>query len=140
AFLSDTRLLVIRESLSPKNVVISSGIDILSDPQTLNSEAVKETIQKETKSEGTTEKADEDDDDEADGWGFDTADEEIEEEVDVVQDPESDSWNWDDENEEVKPLNEDSNSFPYALSAIPGGLMEIVERLLNEGTRLQSPE
>ena len=140
AFLSDTRLLVIHESVSPKNVVISSGIEILINPQILNSEAVKETIQKETKSEGT-EKIDEDDDDEeADGWGFDTADEEIEEETDVVQDLEPDSWNWDDENDDVKSLNQDLNSFPYTLSTIPGGLMEIVEGLLNEGKQLQSPE
>jgi hypothetical protein len=141
AFLSDTRLLVIRESTSQRNVVISSGIDILSDPQTLSSEVVKETIQDKTKSEGTTEKPDEDDDDdEADGWGFDTADEETEEEPDVVQDQEPDSWNWDDENDDVNPPNEDSNSFPYAISPIPECLMEIVERLLNEGTQLVSTE
>ena len=140
SFLSDTRLLVIHESTSPKNVVISSDVDILSDPQPLNSEAVKESIQKETKSERAPAKPDDDDDDEADGWGFDIEDGEIEEVADVVEEPEPDSWKWDDENDDVEPLNKDSNSFPYAISAIPGGLMEIVERILTEGQQLLSPE
>jgi hypothetical protein len=145
AVLLETRVLVIRECANQKNVAISSGIDILSDPQIVNSGAVKEENLKEAYSGSTIERPDDDEDEETDGWGFDAADDEAENTTDLhgdteMGDTEPDSWNWDDENDDLKPLTKDSNSsFPYSLSPIPQGLMEIVERLLDEGLQLQSP-
>jgi hypothetical protein len=137
-FLLETRLLVLREWKNQKNVVISSGINILSEPKAISFKIVEDQSQNETYADNTTAKAG-DEEEETDGWGFDAEDDETGENTDLIGDTQPDAWNWDDENEDVKPVVSDPNLFPYSVSTIPDKLMEIIERLLSEGSRLQSP-
>jgi hypothetical protein len=137
--LLETRKIVIRESQNQKTVLISSGIDIGSNPVSLLPPTVREHVQEEAeeKKEPVADNKD-DDDDEPDAWGLDTADEEVEEPPEVNKSLDTDSWDWNEDNDDIKPLSGDPNSFPYTLSSIPDSLMEIVERILNEGTQLRS--
>ena len=141
-FLSETRGFVIREVKNQKNVVVSSGIDILSDAKAVNSEAIQEENSKTGYSDDPIDKPDEDEDEDedsaTDAWGFD-AEEDTEDTAEVIEDEEPDSWNLDDELEDTVAMIDNLDAFPYSLSTIPGGLMEIIERLLNEGIQLQSP-
>ena len=137
--LLETRKMVIRESQTLKTVLISSGIDIGSTPVSLLRPKVGNDVQTEAekKKEPVADNND-DDDDEPDAWGLDTADEEVEEPPEINRSVDTDSWDWNEDNDDIKPLSGDPNSFPYTLSSIPDSLMEIVERILHEGTQLRS--
>jgi hypothetical protein len=148
-YLDETRELVLKESKNPKRVKISNGIDILKEAQ-----PVQQTVNGKENGRETKESASKpiapsfvDEEEEADGWNFD--DEEPVVEEPVVEEPvveettetaeEADAWdNWDDETkEEQKDVNGDA--FPYSISNIPDGLLEIVKRVLDEGMQLESP-
>jgi len=137
--LLETRKMVIREFQTQKTVLISSGIDIGSNPVSLLLPTVGKDVQMEAekKKEPVADNND-DDDDEPDAWGLDTADEEVEEPPEINRSIDTDSWDWNEDNDDIKPLSADPNSFPYTLSLIPDSLMEIVERVLHEGTQLRS--
>jgi hypothetical protein len=172
--LLETRKMVIRESKTLTTVLISSGIDIGSNPVSLLPPTVGKDVpmEVEQKKEPRTNNNDEDDeddpnawgldsaddevvekkepvannnhdddddDDEPDAWGLDTADDEVEEPPEVSRNLDTDSWDWNENNDDDKRFSRDPNSFPYTLSSIPDSLMEIVERILNEGTQLRSP-
>ena len=171
--LLETRKMVIREFQTQKTVLISSGIDIGSNPVSLLLPTVGKDVpmEVEQKKEPRTNNNDEDDeddpnawgldsaddevvekkepvannnhddddDDEPDAWGLDTADDEVEEPPEVSRNLDTDSWDWNENNDDDKRFSRDPNSFPYTLSSIPDSLMEIVERILNEGTQLRSP-
>ena len=143
-YLDETRELVVKESKNPKRVKISNGIDILKEAQ-----PVQQTVNGKENGRETKESASKpiapsfvDEEEEADGWNFD--DEEPVVEEPVVEETtetaeEADAWdNWDDETkEEQKDVNGDA--FPYSISNIPDGLLEIVKRVLDEGMQLESP-
>ena len=143
-YLDETRELVLKESKNPKRVKISNGIDILKEAQ-----PVQQTVNGKENGRETKESASKpiapsfvDEEEEADGWNFD--DEEPVVEEPVVEETtetaeEADAWdNWDDETkEEQKDVNGDA--FPYSISNIPDGLLEIVKRVLDEGMQLESP-
>ena len=132
-FLLKTVQFVLHKLADRKNIIISNGIDITTESQPIVQ--LSEPIQGAKQQLNATE--DGDDGEETDAWGFDTQEEETE---DVIGDTEADSWNWDEENDDAElPLSRDNGSFPYALSSIPDGLLEIVERMLSEGSDLQSP-
>lgn len=137
-FLAETREYVVRQNKQSNNVVISSGIDIMSEPKLAQTipEMVK-TEEPKTVSAGPEKNVEEEE--EADGWGFDTEDVETEE---TSEDVEADNWKWDDEIPEDPAVteNDNSESFPYALSSIPEGLLEIIQRILDEGVQLQTSE
>jgi len=137
--LLETRKMVIREFQTQKTVLISSGIDIGSTPVSLLPPTLGKDVQMEAekKKEPVADNND-DDDDEPDAWGLDTADEEVEEPPEINRSIDTDSWDWNEDNDDIKPLSADPNSFPYTLSLIPDSLMEIVERVLHEGTQLRS--
>jgi hypothetical protein len=130
-FLVETRSFVIHEYTNPKNIIISNGVDIMNESKST------ERNEHKTESKGTTDQntLDLDDEDEGDGWGFDAEDDG---EDDVAADTENDAWGFDDENDDPKDQETETESFPYSLSMIPEGIMDIVERVLNEGTLLQS--
>ena len=119
-------------------MVISSGIDILSEPKLAQIIPEKVKIEEPKIAAAGSEK-DEDEDEEADGWGFDTEDVDT---AETSEDVEADNWKWDDEIPEDPAVTENDNneSFPYALSSIPEGLLEIVQRILDEGVQLQTSE
>ena len=143
-YLDETRELVVKESKNPKRVKISNGIDILKEAQ-----PVQQTVNGKENGRETKESASKpiapsfvDEEEEADGWNFD--DEEPVVEEPVVEETtetaeEADAWdNWDDETkEEQKDVNGDA--FPYSISNLPDGLLEIVKRVLDEGMQLESP-
>ena len=158
-YLDETRELVLKESKNPKRVKISNGIDILKEAQ-----PVQQTVNGKENGRETKESASKpiapsfvDEEEEADGWNFDDEEPVVEEPVveepvveePVVEEPvveettetaeEADAWdNWDDETkEEQKDVNGDA--FPYSISNIPDGLLEIVKRVLDEGMQLESP-
>jgi len=135
--LLETRKMVICEFQTQKTVLISSGIDIGSTPLSLLTSAVGEDVQMQVEKKKELVDND-DDDDEPDAWGLDTADEEVEEPPEINRSVDTESWDWNEDNDDIKPLSADPNSFPYTLSSIPDSLMEIVERILHEGTQLRS--
>lgn len=141
--LAETRNMIIRESSKLKPVLISRGVDICAKLTTLGPSAVgKEDApamevehQKQALGEGNDE-----DEDEPDAWGFDVADEEVEEPADVNGGPVAESWEWNEDNEDLNTSVADNpDSFPYTVSSIPDSLQEIIDRILNERTLLQSP-
>lgn len=143
-YLDETRELVVKESKNPKRVKISNGIDILKEAQ-----PVQQTVNGKENGRETKESASKpiapsfvDEEEEADGWNFDDVEPVVEEPV--VEETtetaeEADAWdNWDDETkEEQKDVNGDA--FPYSISNLPDGLLEIVKRVLDEGMQLESP-
>ena len=132
-FLLETRKFVLRELTNQKNVVISSGFDIMTEPQLMDKNPSESTQPATHSVQETSQTTDEDD--ETDGWGFDAEEEAVE---DASEDTEVDGWKWDDEIDENVETSRNTGSFPYSLSTIPDGLIEIVERVLNEGNQLQS--
>jgi len=82
-----------------------------------------------------------DDEDEPDGWGFDSGDDDVDASAESGDDAENtvdDAWNnWEDDvEEEIEPAEAVSNAFPYAVSRIPDGLIDIVEQILQEREQL----
>ena len=137
--------MVIRESRTLKTVLVSSGIDISSKQAISQSLAVGKdvpVVQMEQEEEPTSENSESnDDDEEPDAWGFDTGIDEIVEDQprDVNGDIVTDSWEWNEDNNDLNSSSVDADSFPYTVSSIPDSLMEILERILNEGALLRSP-
>lgn len=133
-FLLETRKFVLGELTNQTNVVISSDFDIMTEPQLMDKKP-SESIQSATNSVQETSQTT-DEDDETDGWGFGAEEEAVE---DPGEDTEVDGWKWDDEiDDENVEASRNTGSFPYSLSTIPDGLMEIVGRVLSEGNQLQS--
>ena len=137
AFLSETREFILKEGFG-KNVVISSEIDITLEP--------KISVEEEHKGELMVKEAEkpqvEEEEEETDGWGFDAEGNENEE---SSENAEEDNWKWEDDipdEEQVEETHDEQNSdsFPYSLSGIPDGLLEIVQRILDEGAQLQFSE
>src|ERR1700738_4703778 len=143
-FLEETRSFVIRLGASPKSVVISHGVDIMIEPKSGNdseTKVVNDTDHKPAESNATSDEND--DDDVGDGWGFDVEnpveDFEGEDGAEESEGVAGGSWAWGDENDDSQALDKSLyTSFPYCLSPIPEGLMEIVGRVLTEGKDLQS--
>jgi hypothetical protein len=137
-FLSETREFI-TENKDGKIIVISSGIDITIEPRIHEKSGDSEM---DAKVAVKVEKARDDEEEETDGWGFDAEGDESEEVNDVN---EEDNWKWEDDlpeeaqvEESEKPQN--SENFPYSLSNIPDGLLEIVQRVLDEAAQLQFSE
>ena len=132
--LSTVRSFLLTEQKSQESVKITEGIDISAVPQSGN--VLKpEQVPEKTVDAGIT--ANVDDEDEPDGWGFDAGDDDVDAPSENRDDEENnvdDAWNnWEDDEEEMGPAEPVSNAFPYAVSGIPDVLMDIVERILQEG-------
>ena len=155
-FLDDSRILI-GESLDSLDIVITSGINITTDlsdqeqlPQT--DEAISAPSQKNGLLEQKIGGSESIEEDESDGWKFDE-----EEETPEVDDSfDASEWKWGDDevgneeddvgNEEEDVGNEEddevgseenpSDAFPYAISATPDRLINLIKRLLDEGLEL----
>ena len=144
-FLMEARVLVSRECRNLESAIISGGIDIMVEPQRLQSKSVEteKAIPRNVPEKPPSIRNEEIEEEETDGWGFDDADEEVEESIDTAageDDVEPDAWNWEDDDADIGNNQvADTNSFPYSLSTIPEPLMELVERVLKEGEELKSP-
>ena len=132
-----------KESKNPKRVKISSGIDILKEAQPVQQTVNGKENGRETKESAAKSAAPNfgDEEEDADGWNFDEEEPVAEEpmvEQTIETADEADAWdNWDDDiKEEQKEVN--SDAFPYSISNIPDGLLEIVKRVLDEGVQLDS--
>jgi hypothetical protein len=137
-FIHETRT-YISEHRRPETVEISNGIDIMNESHILGDQSKTEkglTEVEDTKS--TIQQSKDDDEDDTDGWGFDTEETEIDNVPNEVEDPAVDSWKWDDEPEHLNETTKDLGVFPYTVSVIPDGLVEIIQRVLDERELLQS--
>lgn len=156
AFLDDSRILI-GESLDSLDIVITSGINITTDlsdqeqlPQT--DEAISAPSQKNGLLEQKIGGSESIEEDESDGWKFDEEDEtpEVDDSFDASE------WKWgvdevgneddvgneeedvgnEEEDDEVGSEENPSDAFPYAISATPDKLINLIKRLLDEGLEL----
>ena len=135
--LSNVRSILTKQT-SHESVSITRGIDIMAIPQSGNVFDAGKAPAKTTDEEIT---ANVDDEDEPDGWGFDSGDDDVDASAESGDDAENtvdDAWNnWEDDvEEEIEPAEAVSNAFPYAVSRIPDGLIDIVEQILQEREQL----
>ena len=140
-YLMSTRALII-ETLNQRGVLISSGVDIMDNPQSEQNKPSDEKSADTDSLQFTLEESN-DGEDETDAWGFENSEDDFESDKAVLsdKDSESDGWNWDlDEPHTNKPgvSAEESLSFPYSISSLPDALMRVVESILEEGVKLQS--
>jgi hypothetical protein len=140
SFLQETRVLVGRAA-GKTDVVVSSDVDILVPPMTViphetGMEEEVQTMAKEVEMSTT--------DEEEDGWGFEDEEESEKQDHMAEEEPEPDAWKWEDDEEPVENTvkfpSVSSGAFPYRISRVPDDLMEIIQRILDEGVQLQSDQ
>jgi hypothetical protein len=137
-FLHETRT-YISEHVHPETVTISHGIDIMNESHILGDQSkVEKGLTEVEDTNSTIQQPKDDDEDETDGWGFDTEETEIDNVADEAEDHEVDSWKWDDEPERLNETTQDSGVFPFTVSVIPDGLVDIIQRVLDERELLHS--
>lgn len=140
SLLSELRSVFHHSQSHHQNTLITKGIDILTEPKFVEVTDIGGPLECENIAT-----ADVEDDHEPDGWGFNGGDDELDEgpaeNGEEDEDTVDDAWNtWDDDiDEATEPEETSSNAFPYVVSSILDGLMDVVERIVSEGEQILAP-
>jgi hypothetical protein len=138
SLLSELRSFLLNNQPRHQNLLITKAIDILTEPKFAPVTDIGRHLESENIVIVNVE-----DEDEPDGWGLNGGDDELnaapaenggEDDEDTVDD----AWNtWDDDVEQaMEPEETSSNAFPYVVSSILEGLMDVVEQIISEGELL----